>query len=150
MSNQSLPISSSTTGLKRLRSEHGQDRQAGSLLNAQPNCEVRSPDQTSTGKMDRLGLYVIGSICIIGVALVCRIQIAYSPSVWTHFVIALPPMLLACGLPISLLKGWLARSRITSNQREVAGDGTYVRPELRDSTLSAADLGPSSRRAVSN
>lgn len=150
MSNQSLPISSSTAGLKRLRSEHGQDRQAGSLLNEQPNCEVSSPDQNSTGQTDRLGLYVICSVCIIGIALVCRIQIAYSPSVWTHFFIALPPVVLACGLPIWLLKGWLSKSRVTSNQKEVTGDATHLRQKLHANTLSAADLKPAGRKAVSN
>lgn len=150
MSNQSLPISSSKAGLKRLRSEHGQGRQAGSLQNAQPTCEVPGPDQTSTGQIDRLGLYVICSVCIIGVALVCRIQISYSPSVWTHLFIALPPVLLACGLPIWLLKGWFSRSRVTSNQKEVAGDATHLRQKLRDAKLSAVDLKPASRKAVSN
>jgi uncharacterized protein (DUF983 family) len=58
-----------------------------------------------------LGFYVICFIGLVGVALVCRIQVAYSPSIWVHLVIALPTVLLACLLPIRLLKGWLARSR---------------------------------------
>lgn len=86
MTNKSLPLSPSKTGL---------------------NGPVHPP----TEPKDRLGVYVICFICIVGVALVCRIQIAYSPSIWAHLLIALPPVLLACLLPIRLLNGWLTRSR---------------------------------------
>lgn len=71
------------------------------------NGPVRAP----TEPKDRLGVYVICFIGIVGVALVCGIQIAYSPSIGAHLVIGLPPVLLACVLPILLLKGRLTRSR---------------------------------------
>ena len=61
---------------------------------------------------DCLGFYVICFIGIVGVALACRIQVAYSPSIWVHLVIALPPVLLGCLLPIRLLKGWLNRKLV--------------------------------------
>lgn len=87
MTNKSLPLSPGKTGFN-------------------------GPVQSPTEPKDRLGIYVICFICIVGVALVCWIQIAYSPSVWAHLVIALPPVLLACLLPILLLKGWLTGSRL--------------------------------------
>lgn len=70
--------------------------------------ELHDPVQSPTEPKDRLGVCFI---CIVGIALVCRIQIAYSPSIGAHLVIALPPVLLASILPIMLLKGWLTRSR---------------------------------------
>lgn len=87
MTNKSLPLPPGKTGL------HG---------------PVHSP----AGRKDRLGVYVICFICIVGVALVCRIQIAYAPSLWAHLAVALPPVLLACLLPILLLKGRLTRRRV--------------------------------------
>lgn len=68
------------------------------------------PVRSSTEPADRLGFYVIGFIGIVGVALALWIQLAYSPSIWTHLIAAVPPVLLACLLPI-LLKGWLMGSR---------------------------------------
>ena len=73
---------------------------------------LNGPVHSLAGPKDRLGVYVICFICIVGIALVCRIQIAYAPSLWAHLVIALPPVLLACVLPILLLKGRLTRSRV--------------------------------------
>lgn len=87
MTNKSLPLPPGKTGL---------------------NGPVHSP----AGPKDRLGVYVICFVGIIGIALVCRIQIAYAPSIWAHLVIALPIVLLACLLPILLLKGRLTRSRL--------------------------------------
>lgn len=72
---------------------------------------LNGPVHSPAGPKDRLGVYVICLICIVGVALVCGIQIAYAPSLWAHLVIALPPVLLACVLPILLLKGRLTGSQ---------------------------------------
>lgn len=73
--------------------------------------EPSGPVRSSTLQTDRLGVYLICFIGIVGVALACRIQIAYSPSIWAHLVIALPPVLLACLLPVWLLTMRLAKSR---------------------------------------
>ncbi|WP_410769328.1 DUF983 domain-containing protein [Endobacterium cereale] len=54
---------------------------------------------------DRLTPFVVGFICLIGVALASWIQIAYSPSIWMHVFIALPCALLAYLL--QLLNRWL-------------------------------------------
>jgi len=75
---------------------------------------LRGSVHSSIEPTDRLGLYVICFIGMVGVALVCRIQLAYSPSIWTHLITALPPVLLACLLPVRLLRGWLTRSRSPS------------------------------------
>ena len=91
------------------------------------------PVHSPTEPKDCLGVCVICFICIVGVALVYWIQIAYSPSVWAHLVIALPPVLLACLLPILLLKGCLTRSRscmkATAERIEIPqnASGVYIR-----------------------
>ena len=72
----------------------------------------RGLENSSAKPTDPLAFLLICFICLTGVALVCRIQVAYSPSIWVHLFIALPPVLLACLLPIRLLKGWLIRSRL--------------------------------------
>lgn len=72
---------------------------------------VFGPAHASTEPKDRLGVYVMCFIGMVGVALACRIQIVYAPSMWAHLVIALPPVLLACLLPVWLLTRRLAKSR---------------------------------------
>lgn len=80
----------------------------------------RRPVNSSTEPTDRLGFYVICFIGIVGSALVCQIQFSYAPTIWSHLVIALPPVLLASLLFIWLLKGLqaLSRSRFETEEKQ--------------------------------
>lgn len=57
----------------------------------------------------RTAAFVIAMICAVGAALVGMIQFAYSPSITSQLFVALPPIILACVLPLWALTHWLAK-----------------------------------------
>jgi uncharacterized protein (DUF983 family) len=58
---------------------------------------------------DHLAVVVYWIIALTGAALACRIHLAYATSVRVHLLVALPPVLIACVMPMRLLQGWLSR-----------------------------------------
>ena len=68
-------------------------------------------------RMDRAAMLVFGMVCAVGAALVGMIQLAYAPSITTHLFVALPPVTLACLLPLWLVKGWMAKTGLKSKTR---------------------------------
>lgn len=82
-----------------------------SLPHSPSRTALNDPARSPTETVDRLGVYVMSSIGVVGVALVCGIQIAYQPPFQAHLLIALPTVLLTCLLPFGLLIGWRTRKR---------------------------------------
>jgi hypothetical protein len=72
---------------------------------------IATKEKSSIKANDRQATIVLGVLILTGAILACRIQIAYSPSLWTHALIALPPALIAVFVPIQLLKKWPSRKR---------------------------------------
>lgn len=107
-------------------------------------------ENSSAKPADRLAFFLICFICFTGVALVCRIQVAYSPSIWAHLFIALPPVLLACLLPIRLLKGWPIRSRFYFEAEERKIDRDCAQSKPRKGTPHAVNINICNRTRVPN
>lgn len=105
------------TGLRGLCPSCGQGHLFSGFLTVRPKCDICGADYTFEKPTDRLGLFVFSSICLVGIALLLRIQLAYSPSIWVHLTTALPPVLLICVLPLRPLKGWLVANRICSEAK---------------------------------
>jgi hypothetical protein len=93
-------------------------------------------EQAPVKPNDHLAAVVYWVIGVTGAALACRIHFAYAPSGWVHLLVALPPVLIACVLPMRLLQGWLSRGNEKSDRSSVESDGG------RDSV---ADLGLKTR-----
>lgn len=111
MINEWPPLSPIKTGLRGLCPQCGQGHLFNGFMTVKPKCEVCGIDYSFNEPTDRLGFFVTCLISITGVALACRIQVAYSPSIWVHLFTALPPVLLTCLLPLRPLKGWLMNRR---------------------------------------
>lgn len=82
------------------------------FLAVKAQCEVCGLDFRVSNSSRKLGRSVIGIIGVIAAALICRIQVGYSPAIWVHLATALPPALLVCALPLRPLKGWLISSQL--------------------------------------
>ncbi len=72
-----------------------------------PKGEVCDLDHSLAKRRDPLASFLIAFICATGMALACMIQFTYAPSMWTHLLIALPPVLLICLLSLRPLKAGL-------------------------------------------
>ncbi len=140
------PLSSIKTELRGPCPQCGQSQLYVGFPTVKPECEVCSRDRSLAAPADRLRFFVICFIWVTGVALACRIQVAYSPSIWVHLFAAFPPVLLACLLPPWALKGWLISSRFCFNAKEGKIDPNYIRGELRNRTPSAVDIDTCDRR----
>lgn len=68
-------------------------------------------ERASSQPWDHLALCVYCFIGLAAAALALRIQVVYAPSPWTHLLVALPPVFVACILPLRLLKVWLSRAK---------------------------------------
>jgi len=93
--------------------------------------------QTPGNPNDHLSAVVYWFLGLTGAALACRIHLAYAPSVWVHLLVGLPPVLIACVMPLRLLQGWLSR-----------GHEEAKRPSTLHSEVAAvarADLGLKAR-----
>lgn len=111
MINEWPTLSPIRTGLRGLCPQCGQGHLFSGFMTVKPKCEVCGVDYSSTEPTDRLGFIVACFICITGVALAFRIQVAYSPSIWVHLFTALPPVLVTLLLPLRPLKGWMMNRR---------------------------------------
>jgi hypothetical protein len=65
--------------------------------------------QTPGKPSGHLSAVVYWFLGLTGAALACRIHLAYAPSVWVHLLVGIPPVLIACVMPMRLLQGWLSR-----------------------------------------
>lgn len=110
----------------------------------------RGLENSSAKPTDRLAFFLICFICLTGVALVCQIQVAYAPSIWVHLFIALPPVLLACLLPIWLLKGWLIRSRPCFEAEERKNNRDDAQSKPHNGTPNAVNINICNRTRVPN
>jgi len=146
MTNERPPLSSIKTGLRGLCPQCGQSQRYVGFLTVKPKCEVCGLDRSLAAPADRLAFFVICFIWVTGVALACRIQVAYSPSIWVHLFAAFPPVLLAYLLPLRALKGWLVNSRFCFTAKEGTIDPDQVRREARNRTPSAVDIDTCNRR----
>lgn len=97
------------------------------MSNEQPM--ITTKEKSSVRAKDHMATIVCGVIVLTGAALACRIQIAYSPSLWTHVLIALPPALIASLVPIEMLKSWLSRNRERSLNTQAGNRGAQTLSE---------------------
>lgn len=113
---------------------------ASPRLSSRNKASGRSRQHSPAKSIDRLGLFVFSFIGLVGVALACSIQLAYSPSIWTHLCIALPPVLLSCVLPIRLLRGWIVRNRFALRAQEQNVERNFAQMTIAVAHGSAAGV----------
>ena len=99
------------TGVRGRCPRCGQGHLFNGFLTLAPKCEACGLDYSFADPADGPAFFVICFACVPSVALAVWLEVVFSASLLTQFLVTGPFMLLTCIPPLRPLKGWLVASQ---------------------------------------
>jgi uncharacterized protein (DUF983 family) len=111
-------------GIKGKCPRCGQGRLFNGFLALAPKCDVCGLDYSFADPADGPAFFVMIFGCIPSVLFAVWAELTFEPSVWFHFLVTVPIVMLTCIPPLRPLKGWLVASQFYHKAEE----GRLVQP----------------------